>query len=99
MKKGKKMAVGGLSSLVTDGEQSSVTIPGRTTGNAGAMTDMMSQASSFAPATNDFRPYSEYSQEAAQPTSQATGQAMKSGGKATCKMSSGGKRSSKCPSW
>jgi len=99
MKKGKKMAVGGLSSFVTEGEQSSVTIPGSTAGNPGAMTDVVRQASAFAPATNDFRPYSEYSQEAAEPTSQATGQAMKSGGKATCKMSSGGKRSSKCPSW
>lgn len=95
MKKSKKMAVGGLSSLVTEGEQSSVSIPGSTAGNSGAQTDVLKQASSFAPAANDFRPYS----ETARDSSEATGQAMKNGGKATTKMSTGEKRSSKCPAW
>ena len=91
MKKAKKMAMGGLSSLVTDGEQSSVSVPGSTAGNAGALSDRLTQ---FAPASNDFRPYSETSQEPAQ----GTGQGMKRGG-ATTKMSTGEKRSSKCPKW
>jgi ketopantoate hydroxymethyltransferase len=95
MKKSKKMAVGGLSSLVTEGEQSSVAIPGSTAGNVGAQNAVLQAASSFAPADNDFRPYSETTQG----TAEATGQAMKNGGKATCKMSTGGKRSSKCPAW
>lgn len=88
MKKAKKMAMGGLSSLVTDGEQSSVAVPGSTAGNAGALSDRLMQ---FAPASNDFRPYSE--------TVQESEQGMKKGGKATTKMSSGEKRSSKCPAW
>jgi len=95
MKKAKKMAVGGLSSLVTEGEQSSVSIPGSTAGNLGAMSDRLAQSTQFAPADNEFRPYS----ESAQGTSQATGQTMKKGGKATTKMSTGEKRSSKCPKW
>ena len=99
MKKGKRMAVGGLSSLVTEGEQSSVAIPGSTAGNVGAQNAVLQAASSFAPAANGFQPYSEYSQDMSQGSSEATGQAMKSGGKATCKMSTGDKRSSKCPAW
>jgi hypothetical protein len=95
MKKSKKMAVGGLSSLVTDGEQSSVTIPGSTAGNMGAKNAVLQAANSFAPAKNDFRPYSETEQG----ITEATGQAMKNGGKATTKMSTGDKRSSKCPAW
>ena len=95
MKKAKKMAMGGLSSLVTDGEQSSVSVPGSTAGNMGAMSDRLAQSTQFAPASNDFRPYSETSQEPAQ----GTGQGMKKGGKATTKMSTGEKRSSKCPAW
>lgn len=95
MKKGKRMAVGGLSSLVTEGEQSSVAIPGSTAGNLGAQNAVLQTASSFAPADSDFRPYSETSQEPAQ----GTGQGMKKGGKATTKMSTGEKRSSKCPKW
>ena len=94
MKKGKRMAVGGLSSLVTEGEQSSVAIPGSTAGNLGAQNAVLQTASSFAPADSDFRPYSEASQEPAQ----GTGQGMKKGG-ATTKMSTGEKRSSKCPKW
>ncbi len=106
MKKVKKFAAGGLSSLATDGLSNVVTSGERAAmatnnpiGNVGAQTEAVNAFRATTPADNGFRPYSEVSQEMSSGTAEEYNAGYKRGGKVTTKMSSGSKRSSKCPGW
>lgn len=106
MKKVKKFAAGGLSSLANDGLSNVVTSGERTAmatnnpvGNVGAQAEAINSFQSTTPAENGFRPYNEVVQDTANYTEDNAAVGMKRGGKVTTKMSSGSKRSSKCPTW
>lgn len=106
MKKAKKFAAGGLSSLANDGLSNVVTSGERAAmatnnpvGNVGARADEIASFRASTPAENGFRPYNEVVQDTVNYTEDNAAVAMKRGGKVKTKMSSGSKRSSKCPAW